>query len=252
MRLFVGLLFACHGAQKVLGWFPKPGQAPAPPDMLMTVGGWIELICGLLIAIGLLTRARGFPGQWHDGGGVFHGPRRAAVFSPSLIGESSPWFTPGFFFSYFSTAPGRWSVDAMMRRGTLRRHFHRLNEPIPNHLMKRILLAVAFAFLAQTLPAQDWAKAPPGKIFAARRVGRVQIGRAHDQGVRRLSRAERQSAGRHCHSRNLWADGLGAQRLRSTGRSRRHRDRAGFAERPDHPPMWMARGKRSRPCRKNR
>ena len=56
MRLLIGLMLFCHGAQKILGWFAKPGGASEPLDAMMTTGGWIELVCGLLIAIGLLTR----------------------------------------------------------------------------------------------------------------------------------------------------------------------------------------------------
>jgi putative oxidoreductase len=60
MRLIVGLMFACHGAQKVLGWFTPPNAPPHHLNTLMTIGGWIELVCGLLIALGLLTRIAAF------------------------------------------------------------------------------------------------------------------------------------------------------------------------------------------------
>jgi putative oxidoreductase len=52
MRLVVGLLFACHGGQKILG-FPPPAKPPG--DTLGWVGGYIELIGGFMIAFGLLT-----------------------------------------------------------------------------------------------------------------------------------------------------------------------------------------------------
>ena len=42
----------------------------------------------------------------------------------------------------------------------------------------------------QNAAAQDWAKAAAGEIAAARGVGRSQVGRTHDQGVCRLSRAK--------------------------------------------------------------
>src|SRR5205085_416945 len=53
MRLIVGLMFACHGAQLVLGMF---GGMPGSDKPILVVGGWIQLVGGVLIALGLLTR----------------------------------------------------------------------------------------------------------------------------------------------------------------------------------------------------
>jgi putative oxidoreductase len=55
MRIIVGLLFACHGAQKLFGLFGGIGAAAAPLPSLMGMAGIIEFFGGLLIAIGLLT-----------------------------------------------------------------------------------------------------------------------------------------------------------------------------------------------------
>ena len=55
LRIITGLMFACHGGQKVLGMFADP-RMPMPheglPPMMVT-GGWIELIGGFLVAFGL-------------------------------------------------------------------------------------------------------------------------------------------------------------------------------------------------------
>lgn len=54
LRIVAGGMFACHGAQKILGWFTdKPGP---PAGSQLWFGGIIELVGGLLVAFGLFTR----------------------------------------------------------------------------------------------------------------------------------------------------------------------------------------------------
>jgi putative oxidoreductase len=53
LRIVCGLLFACHGAQKLFGVFGGHGHPTTP---LMWAAGFIEFLGGILIAIGLLTR----------------------------------------------------------------------------------------------------------------------------------------------------------------------------------------------------
>src|SRR2546421_3454444 len=57
MRLIVGLMLACHGAQLALGLF---GGMPGSDKMITQIGGWIQLVGGFMIAFGLLTRLAAF------------------------------------------------------------------------------------------------------------------------------------------------------------------------------------------------
>ncbi len=58
LRVASGLMFSLHGMQKLFGWLGSKGM----PDVgsQMWIGGVIELVCGLLIAIGLFTRPAAF------------------------------------------------------------------------------------------------------------------------------------------------------------------------------------------------
>src|SRR5438552_17967594 len=56
-RLIVGLMFASHGGQLVLGMF---GGMPGSDNMMMQVGGWVQLVGGFMIAFGLFTRIAAF------------------------------------------------------------------------------------------------------------------------------------------------------------------------------------------------
>jgi putative oxidoreductase len=56
LRIVFGFLFACHGATKVFTVF----GGHRPNDVLGWTGAGIELVCGVLILIGLLTPLAAF------------------------------------------------------------------------------------------------------------------------------------------------------------------------------------------------
>jgi putative oxidoreductase len=58
LRLGAGLMFALHGSQKLLGW-PAGKAAPAFFSQVW-FGGAIELVAGVLIAVGLFARPAAF------------------------------------------------------------------------------------------------------------------------------------------------------------------------------------------------
>jgi putative oxidoreductase len=55
LRIVAGLMLACHGAQKLFGWWGGAGHQP-PMWTQVWFGGIIELVCGTLVALGLFTR----------------------------------------------------------------------------------------------------------------------------------------------------------------------------------------------------
>jgi putative oxidoreductase len=57
LRIVAGVLFACHGLQKLFGMF---GGKQVPLMTQLGLAGSIEVVCGLLIAIGLLTSLAAF------------------------------------------------------------------------------------------------------------------------------------------------------------------------------------------------
>lgn len=65
MRMVLGTVFVAHGAQKVFGWFGGPGLDGfasqltglgfRQPDALSALTGYVELVGGFLIILGLFT-----------------------------------------------------------------------------------------------------------------------------------------------------------------------------------------------------
>jgi putative oxidoreductase len=117
MRLIVGLMFFCHGAQKIFGWFAPPGQHDGALPPLMLAGGWIEIVAGILIAVGLFTRLAAF---------IASGEMAVAFFMMHAKGSFLPIINKGelavvycfLFFYIFLYGPGAWSLDVMLRKTT--------------------------------------------------------------------------------------------------------------------------------------
>ena len=118
MRLIVGLLFAEHGAQKILGWFTPPGKPPQPLDTLGLIGGWIELGGGVLIAIGLLTSIVAFIASGEMAVAFFmqHFHAGGTGWVPLVNGGEKAVFYCFVFLFMFFYGSGRLSVDAMIRK----------------------------------------------------------------------------------------------------------------------------------------
>lgn len=112
MRIVVGLLFLCHGVQKVFGLFGGvDGKgAAAPLDSLFGVAGLIEIICGLLIAVGFLTGYAAFIASGEMAAAYFIAHLPMGFWPIANQGEPAVLFC--FIFLYIATrGSGVWSLD---------------------------------------------------------------------------------------------------------------------------------------------
>lgn len=112
MRLIVGLLFACHGGQKLLG-FPPGGHGAG--EGMMLVGAWIELVGGFLIALGLITRIAAFIASGQMAVAYFMVHASGGFFPIQNHGEVAVIYCWVFLFIFFHGA-GCWSLDALLFR----------------------------------------------------------------------------------------------------------------------------------------
>lgn len=119
-RIMFGLLFASHGAQKLFGMFggvDGQGMKLGPDAGLGYAAGWIELITGLMIALGLFTGIAAF---------IASGTMAVAYFMAHASGGFWPLVNKGeaavlycFAFLYMAArGSGRFSVDGMRRGNT--------------------------------------------------------------------------------------------------------------------------------------
>jgi putative oxidoreductase len=112
MRIVLGLLFACHGAQKLFGLFGGIGAAASPR---MTAAGVIEFFGGMLIALGLWAGYAAF---------IASGEMAVAYFMVHAPGGFWPIVNKGelavlycFVFLYVaSKGSGSLSFDALIRK----------------------------------------------------------------------------------------------------------------------------------------
>ena len=115
MRFVVGVLFACHGAQKLFGVLGGTKQT----ETFMMLAGVIEFVGGILIAVGLLTGYAAF---------IASGQMAVAYFRSHAPGGFWPIVNRGelavlycFVFLYIaSRGSGILSIDALFGRSRRR------------------------------------------------------------------------------------------------------------------------------------
>ena len=113
LRVVAGLMFALHGTQKLFGFPAGKGGASLPS--LMGIAGIIEMVGGVMIALGLLAGFAAF---------VASGEMAAAYFKVHAPNGLWPLLNQGemaalycFLFLYIATrGSGRYSIDALLRR----------------------------------------------------------------------------------------------------------------------------------------
>lgn len=114
LRIVAGLLIFQPGAMKILGWFGGMPQG-AEMSVQVQIGGYIEIVGGLLVIIGLGTRLAAFvlSGMMAVAYFQFHQPNGTWP----LQNQGVPAVALCFIFLYLAAkGAGSWSFDEWLRR----------------------------------------------------------------------------------------------------------------------------------------
>ena len=115
LRIMAGIMFTLHGTQKALGWPPMKGAGPLPP--IAVVAGWLELILGVMIVIGLFTGLAAFIASGEMAVAYFTGHAPKGLIPIVNQGELAVLYC--FLWLYVAAhGAGIWSVDAALRKQT--------------------------------------------------------------------------------------------------------------------------------------
>lgn len=112
LRIVSALLFLEHGTAKLFA-FPvaQPG-APDPLPTMLLAAAVIELVAGVLIALGLFTRLAAFVAAGEMAVAYFMGHFPRGFWPVANMGDAAILFC--FVFLYLAAAgPGAWSVDGI-------------------------------------------------------------------------------------------------------------------------------------------
>src|SRR5262245_10834645 len=112
LRIVSGLMFALHGSQKLLN-IPAGKDMPVPLASIFGVGGVIELVGGLMIALGLFGSFAAFiaSGEMAVAYFMFHFHAPAAILPVQNGGDTA--VLNCFLFLYIAAhGSGVWSIDS--------------------------------------------------------------------------------------------------------------------------------------------
>lgn len=117
LRIMSGLLLLQHGTMKFLN-FPEGPMNNASPLTMSGAAGLIELVFGVLLAIGLFTRFSAFVASGLTAVAYFYAHSGRSFFPILNGGELAALYS--FVFLYLAAAGGGpWSVDNGIRRERL-------------------------------------------------------------------------------------------------------------------------------------
>ncbi|MEM1052072.1 MAG: DoxX family protein [Pseudomonadota bacterium] len=113
LRLFAGLFFVQHGTQKILNF---PVEFAYELNAMSLTAGWIELVLGITIALGLFTRVSAFisSGMSAVGYWMVHGMNE---FYPILNGGELIGLYCFIFLFVACKGAGPFSIDALIFGG---------------------------------------------------------------------------------------------------------------------------------------
>ena len=114
LRVVAGVMFAMHGMQKLFGWLGGEVQATGSQ---MWIGGIIELVCGLLIALGLAARPAAFlaSGTMAVAYFQFHFKMASPMWAPAANHGDAAVLFCFLWLLVFVRGAGPYSLDAKMR-----------------------------------------------------------------------------------------------------------------------------------------
>jgi putative oxidoreductase len=134
LRVVAGLLFMQEGGMKLFQWFGgMPPSHAAPPVMSqMWIGGWIEVVGGALVLVGLFTRVAAF---------ILSGEMAVAYFQfhfPKGIWPAQNDGTPAVLFCFIflmfaAVGAGAISLDALLASRKSHTRSIPRGAPYPSH-----------------------------------------------------------------------------------------------------------------------
>jgi putative oxidoreductase len=108
LRVVVGLLFLCHATSHLFGW--PSGPAASVGQWPVFYGGCIELVTGVLIALGLFTRIAAFIASGTVAFAFFTQHLPTGIIPMTNGGELAVLYCFAFFFLIFAGG-GTFALD---------------------------------------------------------------------------------------------------------------------------------------------
>jgi len=108
LRIMTALLFIEHGTMKLFAFPAAQMEGPLPP--LMLFAALLELVGGLLILVGLLTRPVAFLLAGQMAVAYFMAPAPNSFFPAVNQGDAAILFCFVFLYLFFS-GPGAFAID---------------------------------------------------------------------------------------------------------------------------------------------